>query len=174
MIYDITEQKKAEEVLLKQETYLRQVESLASIGRWESDLDFQNIYWSEGLYKIFELDPTQGSITKDFVIALTHPDDKEKKLTAYNNFIKEKIPYTFEHRIILKNGNIKWVNEVCRIDYDIDGKPIRCIGIIQDITKRLKTEEALRFSETTMKAIFDNSYESFIFISPKKKNFILQ
>ncbi|HNI89154.1 MAG TPA: PAS domain S-box protein, partial [Leptospiraceae bacterium] len=169
LVYDITEQKRKEETIQKQETFLRQVETLAKIGRWEVDILNQKVFWSKGMFDIYELEEKKESLNFDYGLNLVHPDDRDILVNAFHHSLREKIPITMEHRILLKNGKIKTVNETFKTDFDLKGNPIRTIGVLQDITDRIKTEEALRLSETTMKAIFDNSYESFIFISEQKQ-----
>ncbi len=45
---------------------------------------------------------------------------------------------------MLKNGVVKYVNEMCETQYDDSGKPIRSMGTVQDITERKNAEEELK------------------------------
>ncbi|NQV03728.1 MAG: PAS domain S-box protein, partial [Bacteroidia bacterium] len=49
-------------------------------------------------------------------------------------------PYDIEHRILVGKTE-KWVREKADVEFDKDGRPLRGIGVVQDITKRKKAEE---------------------------------
>ena len=62
-----------------------------------------------------------------------------------------RTPYAAEHRIVLKDGAVKWVHERARTFYDEGGNPVRSIGTTQDITERKQADESLRQSEARLR-----------------------
>ena len=62
-----------------------------------------------------------------------------------------------EYRIIRPSGEVRWVSDLGQVFFDKTGKPLRMIGIIQDITERKRAEEALRESEEKLRLLFDEA-----------------
>ncbi|MBA7549740.1 putative diguanylate cyclase DgcE [subsurface metagenome] len=135
-IRDITERKKAEQELRESEARLNEAQRIAQIGSWELDLITNTLYWSDEIYRMFDLKPEQFSSTYEGFLDTIHPDDRAFVDKAYTESVKNKIPYDIVHRLPLKDGTLKFVNERCKTFYDDAGKAVRSIGTIQDITDR--------------------------------------
>ncbi len=63
-----------------------------------------------------------------------------------------------EHRIIRKDGTMRWVRNTPVLNFDIQGRLLSYDGLIQDITDRKLAEEALRESETKYSTLAENSH----------------
>ena len=99
--------------------------------------------WSEELYKIYGLDPSQRKITyKDFLICI-HPEDRG----IVNNIIeKAQInfqPFQLDHRVILQDGSLRYIHGEGEVIFDENKKPVKLRGIGQDITERKRAERRL-------------------------------
>lgn len=104
--------------------------------------------------------------TKDELTRLTlhdfaHPDDNEADgVLALKLLSGELRTYTIERRLYHKNGTIIWVKATVSPIYDIDGKIIEALGIIEDITARKAAEEALRELNATLEQrVAERTYE---------------
>ncbi len=73
-----------------------------------------------------------------------------------------------EHRIIHKNGTIRWIRNTPVPQYDNAGILISYEGMITDITERKRTEEILRESEEQFRILAEQS-PNMIFINNKRK-----
>ena len=141
---DITERKQAEEKLEKRTKSLIEAQSIAKIGNWELNLLDNKLIWSDEIYNIFEIDKKSFEVSYDAFLSYIHPEDKIMVDTAYNESLKKHKPYSIEHRLLMTDGRIKFVQEQCQTFYDGDGKPLRSIGTVQDITQRKQMEEKLK------------------------------
>ena len=137
---EIAELKGAGEEIRKSELRLKEVEQLVQLGHWELDLVTNTLFWSDEIYRIFDLDPQEFGATYEAFLDAMHPDDRKFVDKAYRDSVKNKTGYDIVHKLLLRNGTIKYVHEKCQTIYDADGKPLRSIGTVQDITK-LKLEE---------------------------------
>jgi PAS domain S-box-containing protein len=78
-------------------------------------------------------------------------------------------PQSIEHRIVRKDGVVRWVESIIVPYKDASGALISYDGIVRDITERRKAEEALLESEERLRAIFDNSPVGISVASPEGK-----
>lgn len=142
---DITERKRVEEALKESENRLNRAQELAHLGSWEFDLTENNFIWSDEVYRIFDLQPHEFEATYDAFLRFVHPDDRAAVDTAYSESLRKgRDTYDIEHRVMRKNGDIRFVHEKCEHIRDKSGKVVRSIGMIQDITERKQMETELQ------------------------------
>lgn len=142
---DITEHKKAENSLREYALNLKEAQSIARMGRWELDLLNNHLEWSDTVYEIFEIDPNKLDTSYETFLDTVHPDDREYVDKSYTESVRNKSRYEIEHRLLMKDGRIKWMYEICRTDYDLSGQATRSVGIVQDVTERKQIENAQIF-----------------------------
>ena len=63
---------------------------------------------------------------------------------AYTDSLREHASYQIEHRLLMKDGRVKYVLEKCETTFDGNGKPLRSLGTVQDVTASKYAERALR------------------------------
>ena len=156
-----------ERKLIEREASLRQANEIARISRWELDLVHNTLDWSDGIYPLFEINPAEFGATYEAFLNCIHPDDRDLVNDAYSESLKTKKPYEVMHRLRMKDGRIKWVNELCHTEYDEQGQPLRSVGVVQDITKRKTVEEALRESEKRYRDMFEINNAIMLLIDPE-------
>ncbi|MBF0500658.1 MAG: PAS domain-containing protein [Candidatus Riflebacteria bacterium] len=141
---DITERKRVERELRESESRLKEAQSLAHLGHWDLDLRGNRLSWSDEVYRIFGLAPQEFGATYEAFLEKVYPDDRDFVNKAYSDSVKDKSSYDIEHRVKLKNGDVKYVNERCCTQYDESGNPLRSIGTVLDITGRKQYEEQIQ------------------------------
>lgn len=146
-ILDLTE-------LRKKEESLKEAQRIAKIGNWELDLITNKLYWSDEVYRLFDLKPQQFGATYEAFLDNIHPDDRELVNKAYTESLKTKEPYDIVHRLLLKDGKIKFVHEHCETFYDESDKAIRSVGTVQDITEKQKAKQDIEESKNKLESIF--------------------
>lgn len=156
---DITERKKIEEKLKQNEARLNKAQNIAKIGSWELDIDSDTLTWSDETFRIFELDREQTTDLHKIFYEIVHPEDREKVSGLYLESVKAKRPYSVEHRIVMRDGRIKYVIETCETQYDEEGNPTVSIGTVQDITERYQMGMAIKETNERYTQILDNSID---------------
>jgi len=144
VIEDIHERKLTEQLLRNSEKQLRQAQHITHIGSWELDLVTNDLHWSDEIYNIFELNRSEFSPSYEAFLNAIHPDDRLTVNKAYTDSLENQQPYEIAHRLQMPDGRIKWVNERCETDFSANGKPLRSLGTVQDITENIRIEQELR------------------------------
>ena len=157
-----------EHKIQKSQKILKEAQKIAKLGYWELDIINNKLIWSDEIYRIFNLKPQKFAATYEAFLDQIHPDDRAKVNDAYTNSLKTKKAYEIEHRVLSKTGELKYVLEKCKTDYNDKGKPTRSIGTLQDITKQVENETALKESEERYKSLFKESYSIMLIIDPVK------
>lgn len=144
---DITERKWAEEQLLRQEAQLAEAQRVARIGSWELDIQTRAVTWSDELHEI--LGYGSGEVQPSFkaYMSLVPPGENRRVYRLLEKAVADQSRFEFEHTLVRKDGAevVMLVRGV--IDRDAENKPVRILGVSQDVTARKKSEDALRISE---------------------------
>ena len=156
--HDITTHKQLEAELADRETQLRcrerqliEAQRVAGVGSWEFELGSQKISWSEGLFRIFGLDPDQPEPDYATYLQLLHPDDVDLLQQSINRAIQTGIPYTIELRHFHPDGSCRYQEGRGEPVFDAEGRVIRLIGTAMDITDRKWAEAKIRQSEEQLR-----------------------
>lgn len=164
---DITERLQVEEQLRESERRLVEAQRIAQLGSWELDLTKGTLSWSDEIYRMFEIDPTQFGASYDAFLDAIHPDDRDMVDKAYTDSLINRSPYDVIHRLLMSDGRIKWVKERCETEFDAEGKPLMSRGTVQDITDQQMADIALRENRAMLSGIFEISEEAIIIADSK-------
>lgn len=153
---DITERKQIQKRLLRNQAQLTEAQHLAHLGSWELDLTSNALVWSEEIYRIFEIDPAAFGASYAAFLNAIHPEDRERVHHAYSESVTSRVPYSTEHRLLFPDGRIKFVLERGETFYDAEGRSLRSMGTVQDITERKQAEDERLHAEALFHMVFDN------------------
>jgi len=168
---DVTDRERVQTALKEAELKYRTVA--------DNTYDFE--YWLDPtghyLYASPSCKRTTGYDAKEFLLnpslrqKIVHPDDKRLFLDHIKYEISRKKPGELVHRIIHKDGNVKWIHHGCQPIHDENGKFIGTRGSSRDITERKQMEEALAKQHDELQTIFDTVPAS-IFYKDTKNRFL--
>ncbi|MBI5694300.1 MAG: PAS domain S-box protein [Nitrospirae bacterium] len=152
-VRDVTERIRLEDARHRSEEALKEAQRIAQLGNWTLDIANNVLTWSDEIYRMFETDPDSFGATYESFLGFVHPDDREFVNSSYTGSIKGRNNYDIVHRILMKDGRVKFVNDRCETYYDADGNPVRSIGTVQDVTERTLAEERLAKTNRDLKML---------------------
>jgi PAS domain S-box-containing protein len=146
---DATARKLAEDSIAESERRFRAVFDQAAIGICHTDLSGRYILVNDRYCEMAGRTREEllgGMRMQDIV----HPDDLAKNLALLERLIRSGEEYAIDKRQVLPGGTIQWVSNSVSLIHNADGTP-RCVqALSQDITARMRTEEALRQAEAEL------------------------
>jgi PAS domain S-box-containing protein len=155
---DITAQKDAEDSLkISNERFIHSSKA-TSDALWDWDIIKDEIFVGESYSTLFghqfENNIVTGKECKNFV----HPDDREEYFASAEKALHTDVyRWTEEYRYLKSDGTYAYVKDKAVIIRNDEGKAIRMIGAMQDITKEKKLKDELQQSEEQFKGAFENS-----------------
>jgi PAS domain S-box-containing protein len=147
---DITQRKQFEKELQQSEYSLGEAQQIAHLGNWWWDMLIDETYWSKELFNIFGVTPNNTNPSKNAFLERVHPDDLIRVEECIATTLSTNKPFSIDHRIVMPDGSIKFLNSMARMECDEAGRPVRLFGIAQDITERKETEEELKIKGTAI------------------------
>jgi PAS domain S-box-containing protein len=123
--------------------------------------------WSPLSMEIFGYTPETYDGTNEAFWKRVHPDDIEYVRKAQAEAHLTGAPYDIKHRIIRPDGEVRWIHERAAVEVDASAKPIRFLGVTQDITEQELTVQALRESAEQFTGAFRGSGVGMALINPQ-------
>lgn len=152
---DISAHKHIEAALRESEARYRETFANAAVGIAHVGLDGRWIRVNEAVCRITGY--TRKELHTMTFADVTHPDDIETDWSHANRLLAGEIAtYSLEKRYVQKKGGLAWINLTVSLQRDAAGSPQNFISVIEDITARKQTEDALRDSETRFRTLADN------------------
>lgn len=160
---DITEFKKANEQLIWSQNSLASIQRIGRMGSWEYDIQTNNSWWSDEMYRIYGIDYFISANTgMEILEQLIHPDDREQYIALIQTAKTEHSYFSGEFRVVSPEGSINYIHIEGNTAFDEQAKAQKIVSIHQDITELRKTEEIYQKSQETILNIFKSSPDSII------------
>jgi PAS domain S-box-containing protein len=156
--------------LRRREYELSEAHRLACLGSWTWDRQSGNMTWSEGVYRLFDLDPDQGMPSPEQQESLLSNDSVLRLRSALNRITEDGIPYELDLELNLPTHGIRWAIVRGEVESYVDGKPARLRGTIQEITQRKRAEEQVRKANAELQTVLSSITEG-LFILDKEWRF---
>jgi two-component system sensor kinase FixL len=116
----------------------------ADLGLWEWDIVCNEIWITDKGRALFGFGASE-KLDFDRFRSRLHPEDRESVLKAVEDSLRTRAEYRSEYRVVLPNGQLRWISGRGHVEFNGNGQAVRMRGASLDITKRKQAElEAAR------------------------------
>ncbi len=130
---------------------------------WDLDIERKQFWSSSGHQLLFGRGNEE--ITEDLDIyddnnawaSHLHPEDRAQTIQCLRDHLENDNPYDVEYRYRLPSGDYIWIRSVARAVRASDGRPLRLLGLNEDISERKTKEKALHESQAQFRSLFENA-----------------
>jgi PAS domain S-box-containing protein len=152
---DISDRWEAQAGLRETLARLKRSQEIAMVGDWSWDLALDRFTASEQALRLMGFPPGSLPSFQDVVETMV-PEDRPRARDHLQEALRTGRPYAVEIRIQkLDTGELRHLISMGTVEMDDQKRPLRVIGVNQDITDRKSTEEALTESERRLTRVFD-------------------
>ncbi|HML24755.1 MAG TPA: ATP-binding protein [Aggregatilinea sp.] len=145
---NIAERQHTEVALQLSEKRLAQAQELAKIGSWTVDLETDQVSWSAEMFRLLNRDPVHSPQSPSDFITAVHPEDQQHVRNIYNRAVKSGSPVTFEFRTNGGPDSVRYFAGNIAQETNAEGRAIRLIGTLQDITALRRAEHVAQETES--------------------------
>jgi two-component system sensor kinase FixL len=112
----------------------------AELSMWMWDIPRNEIWITDKGRSLFGFSPSE-KLDFDRFRSTLHPEDREAVLTAVENSLRTGAEYRSEYRVLLPDGQLRWIAGRGHVEFNGNNQPVRMRGASLDITKRKQAEE---------------------------------
>jgi two-component system, cell cycle sensor histidine kinase and response regulator CckA len=120
---------------------------LAQLGYWELDVVANRVSWSEESCRVLGLRVTERARSWDDFMELVHVDDRPSLEECRARILRGEQGGRVVFRLPFHDGSIRYAEAMGEAVRDQNGRTIRTVGAIQDVSERRRADEALRGSQ---------------------------
>jgi PAS domain S-box-containing protein len=143
LLVNFWRRRKVERSLRESEERVRLAASAAGAGLWSLQVDTGRIWATDRTLELFGL-ATGEELTLEKVLHSIHPEDRERISQTRQQALQSEQEINLEFRVILPDGNVRWIASRGGVRRDLPGGPNRVVGVSADITERKQYESELR------------------------------
>ena len=132
---DDTARRSAERAMERSQASLAEAQALAHIGSWEYAVATQEVTWSDEMFRLLGLEPTEGTVALDVYLARVHPAEREKTDADLAEAICRGVGYEADRRIVLPDGAERILHALSRPVADSEGRVVKVVGTMMDVTE---------------------------------------
>jgi len=129
---------------------LAEAQRIACLGSWDWSMARDEMLWSDQVYRIFDRNPNEFAPTYSAFLSAIHPEDQSKVKAAMRKALRERVSCSLDHRIVRPDGATRVVHERAEAMFDRDGRPLRLVGTVQDVTEQREAEIQMRLAAQVM------------------------
>lgn len=167
---DVTESERAQERLRESIERFELVQRATNDAVWDWDIIRDTLWWSENVRSLFGYSPHQLRAGFKAWMGLIHPADLQRVTASVDALFESGgSAWQSEYRLRLSDDSYAHVLDRGYVMHDADGKPVRVIGAIKDITARVEAEARFHQLAENISEVFwltDAKRREMLYVSP--------
>ena len=157
-IVDVTERRRTERALRESEQRYSLATKATNDVIWEWNLETNELIWNENAFSVFGYQPEEVYPHEKWWEELMHPQDRERVLAKLDaSLASGDSIWSDEYRFLRRDGLYADIVDRGYVERDAQGKGLRMIGAMSDITLRRRAEVAVEESEQRYRGVFENT-----------------
>ncbi|MBK8989427.1 MAG: PAS domain S-box protein [Chloroflexi bacterium] len=157
---DQTAERQAQQALEKAKENLERAEQQAGLGSWHLDAGSGQGYWSQQMFRLYDLEPDDTPPAFADYLDRIHPEDRHLVQAALDDMIAGREPEDREFRTNPARATLRYLRPTWHCTYHADGRPMTFSGTLLDITNQKQSAEALVSSKQSYMDIFNTVSEA--------------
>ena len=141
---EITDRKRAEELLKQTADRLMLATRAGVVGVWDWDTSSDVMVWDEQMFRLYGIAPGQFRHSAADWKSGLHPKDRERAVEACNAALRGESNFDTEFRVVWPDGSVHWIRALALVERSAHGKPERMVGTNWDITAEKQAQELLK------------------------------
>ena len=154
VIGDITHRTNVEARLRSSSRFLERAEEISGVGGWEADLVRRSVTWTDQTCRIYELEAGHAP-GFDEHLRFFGPEARARIEATAALALRTGEPWDLELPMVTARGRSIWVRSVGRAEFE-DGRPVRMVGALQDVTAQKGQQDALRSANALLASVVES------------------
>jgi PAS domain S-box-containing protein len=130
-----------------------ETQRIAGMGSWDLDLGSKQMVWSDETHRLFGLEGGKFDGTLEHFFQMVLPEDHSRVTIARVQAAPNEVDLETEYRIRRTDGSIRWMFERARLIRDPSGALTRCLGVVMDVTERVRRDRVQAWETKLLEAI---------------------
>jgi len=126
--------------MLDAENRFEKVNTATACGVWDWDIASGRSEWSPELFVLFDRDPETFLPGMESWLSTIYPDDLASVRGMTEMAVRDNKILNVEYRIVLRDGEIRWINTVGRVSCNESMQPVHMMGVCTDISNRKRSD----------------------------------
>jgi PAS domain S-box-containing protein len=155
---EIQQRQRYEEALRQSEERFQLIARATNDAVWDWDLITNKVWWNEGIQTLFGYAPKVVGSNATWWYDQIHPEDREQVVSGIQAAIARGEKFWInEYRYSRADGSYAYVLDRGYVIQDSQGRPVRMLGGMTDITERKQLEESLRYTAEELQRQYGRS-----------------
>jgi PAS domain S-box-containing protein len=154
------------------ERRLIEAQAIGHVGDWQLDLATGQTHWSHEVYRIMERDPALGPSSGEEALSKYSPEEQARLEDAVRRARELGQTTQLDASARLPSGRILHQTSVIAPVRDDEGRVVRIVGTVQDITARKEAEATVAASEARFRTLIDHAPDAIVTLDIETGKFI--
>jgi PAS domain S-box-containing protein len=169
-VRDITEQQAAENERMTALQRLELVSEATSDGIWDLDIPADAFWHNEAYLTAFGYAPDEPGISRVWWQERIHPQDRPEVLATLDTALQgNQDLWTARYRFQRNDGSYAWIMARARILRDEQGRAVRIVGSMMDLSEKLELVDQLETERTKLATILDTALAGIVVVDAEAR-----